>query len=262
MLLVGRATGGSTTTIIHADRPAADKADEEYAGGFAVVLRDFAGAGAAPEGQLARITSYASSTFTFTLADTLTAAVASGDRYGVVVNQFSLDEAIDLANDALQMFDIPLVNSSISVSENQTEYELPVALKANDLLRVRYQTDPNDSNDNRWVDVYDWEVRPSAAGSVATLILPQLTAGRTVELWYKGKHPTVNAFDDDIAEIIDPMLARAAMVERIRSKQTEAALSAAPPLRRSYDKARAELDEAVMRYPIYIPQKRSKLMKV
>ena len=257
----GRASGGSTTTIVESGR--VDSAgDEVYTGGSAFILRDSAGLSAAPEGQFARITSYASGSGTFTLTDTLTAVVASGDRYGVVSLNYPIDDLIEFVNDALQQFDIPLINTSITSAEAQTEYDLPVALKERDLLRVRYQGRTDDSNDNKWHDIYDWKIVPASPGSVGILIIPQISSGRTVQLWYMGKHPTLNAYDDEIAEVINPRVARAAVKERIRNKEAEITLSASPQQRRSYDKAKAELEEAITKYPIFAPPQIGRLFIV
>src|SRR3990167_6302277 len=85
LLQYGRATGGSVTTVIDTNRPEEDE-PEDFEDGTIIILRDSAGAGAAPEGEFSRVTAYAPGTTTFTTADTLTAAVASGDRYGVTGN--------------------------------------------------------------------------------------------------------------------------------------------------------------------------------
>lgn len=249
----GRASGGGVTSIVESGRVDASN-DESYAGGSAFILRDAGGAAALPEGQFSRITSYASATGTFTLTDTIT-AVASGDRYGVVSNVWPIDELIELANDALQQLDIPAIDTSITSADNQTEYTLPIALKQHDLLKVKFQGDTTDANDNKWMSIHDWVIVPSTPGSAGTLILPQLPSGRTVQLWYSAKHPSLNAYSDVIAEVIDPRLARAALKERIRNKEAESTLSAASPQRRSWDKAKAELEEARRNYPINIPKR-------
>lgn len=248
------ATGGSTTTIVNANDTTIDD-DSAYTGGTALILRDSGGNGAAPEGEMARISSYSGATNTFTLSDTLTAAVASGDRYAVATNRIELEEYKELINDALSTIDVVSVDTSITSASGQSEYTLPVALKQHDLYKVEYVGNPNDADDQAWVTVYNWTVVPSTPGAASTLILPALPDGRTVRITYKSKHPRVEDFDDPISEYIDPILARALFVERIYNRLDEETQHQADPFREGYNKAKAELEEAQLMYPIEYPQR-------
>src|SRR3990167_11523643 len=98
ILKYGLATGGSTTTVVDTNHEAGEK-DSDWKHGTAIILRDSGGAGAAPEGEFSRISAYAPNTSTFTLASTLTASPASGDRYGIARPTFHHEELIELSND-------------------------------------------------------------------------------------------------------------------------------------------------------------------
>jgi hypothetical protein len=78
-LQVNVATGGTTTTIVDSDLGGSD---DDFNGGTAIIIRDSAGAGAAPENEFSEVTDYATGTGTLTV-NTLTVAPASGDVYGV-----------------------------------------------------------------------------------------------------------------------------------------------------------------------------------
>src|SRR5512144_2306299 len=73
------ATGGSATTIVNGAWSAReDPPEDNYCIDWtAVVVRDSAGAGASPEGKMARITAYVSTNYTYTM-DTVSDAVAVG----------------------------------------------------------------------------------------------------------------------------------------------------------------------------------------
>lgn len=203
------ATGGSQTTAAnskYADRnepPTTDFANE-----FGLfVVKDTAGL--APEDEFAAITAYNAGTYTFTF-DSLTAAVASGDEILIADKRFPLREMIRLANRAVQKFEVPLTDTSLTTAAAQTEYSLPVAYKQEWPLLVEYQGKTGDADDNRRIPVNPVKVVPSAAGSVATLIIPQLPAGRTLYITGITAHPALTTYSSAIREEIHPELAIAA----------------------------------------------------
>lgn len=203
------ATGGSTTTVVNgkiADR--ADRPEDNYSIDYtAVVVRDSAGASAAPEGEMQRINAFNSSTYTHTVDTAFTSAVASGDYIAIANSDIPLREMYRAINNALRkMGEIPLPDTSLTSAANQTEYTLPVALKREDLLRVEYQGNTDDSDDNQWEHVQNWDIIPSAPGATATLIIPQIASGRTIRLVYRGVHPTITTFSSTISEYLHPAL--------------------------------------------------------
>lgn len=213
------ATGGSTTTAIDTkltEELEDGNEDDIYKGGTLIVIEDAGGLSAAPEGEASRITGYVASTTTITVSPALTTAIAAGDRILIAPPDFPLYDVIEQVNDALRgLGDIPVPNTSITTAANQTEYTLPLALKGQQLLNVEVQGITSDADDNRWVPVPNWRVVDAAGGTTGLLILPQLASGYTVKVWYLGKHPRVDAFDDYINEYLHPELVHAAAMARV-----------------------------------------------
>lgn len=212
------ATGGSTTTVVNgkiADRQ--DRPEDNYSIDFtAVIVRDAGGASAAPEGEMQRISSYVSGTYTHTVDTAFTVAPASGDYVAIANSDIPLREMYRAINNALvKVGEIPLTDTSLTTSSNKTEYTLPVALKREDLLRVEYQANTGDSDDNDWTHIGDYDVLPAAPGSTALLRIPQIVSGRTIRLTYMGVHPTVSTYSSYISEYIHPAVLIPAVTKEI-----------------------------------------------
>src|SRR5512140_408947 len=96
------ATGGSTTTVVNnVWQYREEQPDDNYSIDFtAIVLRDAAGANAAPENELSRVSAYDSATWTHTVG-TLTTAVGAGDRIALANSDITLPEMYEAANRAL-----------------------------------------------------------------------------------------------------------------------------------------------------------------
>lgn len=203
ILKEGFATGGSTTTIIDTVERTED--NDFWNGGTAWILRDAGGAGAAPQGEQARITDHVASTATVTIT-TLTAAVASGDRYAVASNWVPLSTLVSQINAALlDLGNVPTTDTaSITIASAQTEYTLPAAAGL-DLRKVYIQSEQNDSNDNRWLEVTNWEVQHAAAGSQDLLVLPvQYPSGYDLKLLYMAPHGAMSVAADPLNEHVPP----------------------------------------------------------
>jgi hypothetical protein len=218
-LVVSRATGGSTTTVT--DTTIADRYDNDEFGsseigwGAVFLLRDAGGAGAAPEGEFSRISAFNESTAEFTI-DTMTAAVASGDRYGATRGRISLDKMVELCNEGLR--DLGLLElvdtTTLDTVSAQTEYACSAAWKYK-VLGVDLQTNINDANDNRWHSLpYGyWDYIPAAGGSAGLIVLKdQPTESRDIRVWYLAQHPELNDYDDTVDEQVNPQLAKWACV--------------------------------------------------
>lgn len=210
------ATGGSTTTVVNgkiADRQ--DRPEDNYSiDNTLIVVRDAGGASAAPEGEMQRISSFNSSTYTHTVDTAFSVAIASGDFVAIANGDIPLREMYRLINRALvNMGEVPVTDSSLTSAAQQTEYALPVALKREDLLRVEYQGFTGDSNNNMWQPIHNWDIIPAAPGSTGLLILPQLTSSRTIRLTYMGVHPVISAATSVISEYIHPSVIIAAVTK-------------------------------------------------
>lgn len=208
------ATGGSTTTII--DTNSQYSSDDALVGGTAIVTRDGGGSGAAPEGEMQRISDYVASTTTFTVATAFSAAVAAGDSVLLATPRIKLPQMKQAVNDGLaDLGTITLVDVSLTSAVNQTEYALPVGLKIKRLIDIQYQTVLDDANDNRYVSIIgQTKYIPAAPGSTGLLILPQLPEDRTIKIIYEGVHPTLFAFSDVVSETIQEELIVAATINK------------------------------------------------
>lgn len=257
----GQATGGSTTTIVDTGRPNGEDANL-FQNGTAIITYDAGGAGALPEGQWSRISSYTTSSKTFNLASTIT-AVASGDHYVVSTNLFQHNELIRLMNEAMRHrsigAEIPLADTSITTADNQTEYTLPVGIKEKKIRRIWLQTNLNDANDNQWVALDgDWYTTWTAAGSTALLVLPQFASGYTIKIDYVGVHPALTAYNSPVSEYISPKLAVALYVERLAHSASAKTKHSAKPFQVTWDMAKDQLEQALRENPIYQPKPRAR----
>lgn len=251
------ATGGSTTTVVNgkiADRQ--DRPEDNYSIDFtAIVVRDAGGASAAPEGEMQRISSYVSGNYTHTVDTAFSAAVASGDYLAIANADIPLREMYRAINNALvKIGEIPLTDSTLTSAADQTEYALPVALKRENLLRVEYQTKTNDSNDNDWVHVNDFDIIPAAPGSTGLLVLPQLISSRTIRLTYKGIHPTISTYSSTISEYIHPAVIIPAVVKECLRWWNAVNGGGNQYWLQKENEAANELEIALRKYPIWTPK--------
>lgn len=196
----GVATGGSTTTIL--DTVERTEADDFWNGGTAWILYDAGGAGAAPQGEYSYISDFANTGGIVTLRSTLTAAVASSDRYAVARERYPLGILIQKTNEAIQKLGAIEVTdiSTITTATQQTEYTLPANLL--ELREVYIQTNTGDTNDYRWSRIYDWKIEKESTGSANTLILKQYTSGYLIKLVYLGYHAALNTSSDKLDDSI------------------------------------------------------------
>ncbi len=255
------ATGGSTTTVINgkiAERQ--DRPEDNYSIDFtAMIIRDAGGASAAPEGEMQRISSYVSSTYTHTVDTAFTVAPASGDYVAIANADIPLREMYRAINNALvKIGEIPLTDSSLTSADSQTEYALPVALKRENLLRVEYQTETNDANDNQWVHISDYDIIPAAPGSTGLLILPQLISGRTIRLTYKGVHPVISTYSSVISEYLHPAVLIPAVTKEVLRWWNAVNGGGNQYWLQKENEAAQELEMALRKFPIWTPKQTPK----
>lgn len=198
------ATGGSTTTVIDTKLAGILDDDDALTNGAMFVIYDAGGAGAAPQGEYSRITTYDSATQTVTFP-AITTAIAAGDVVQLVRGVYPLQTMIELANDAMrEIGEIPL-SFTLTTVDGQTEYTF-----ADEYRRVnptRVQAEIND----RWQDVSFYYQVPALPGADGTLVLPLMSGGLTVRVWYKAPHPRLSVFNSPVDEAVDPDLAIAAL---------------------------------------------------
>jgi len=182
VLRTSTATGGSTTTIIDTKRT---ESDDAFNGGAAWIITDAGGASAAPEGEWARVSDWVNSTTTATIA-AVTAAVASGDTYGISTGDFPLDVLISAINNEIVKHKVVRYDrTSLDIVSGQSEYTLPAGIRADNLLNVYEETD-SDTDDSKPTPL-SFEVQTAAAGSQHTLVIKSrdVTAGYDIMLEYR-----------------------------------------------------------------------------
>src|SRR3990167_3748157 len=262
-LTVRTATGGSTSTIVDS---ALAGADDDWNDGAAFVIWDAGDAGAAPEGEMKRISDYTASSGTVAVASAWsgTSAVGSGDTYGISTPEYPLHQMIRACNEALRTLGpMPLVDTTtLDTATQQTEYTYSLAWKRNPPRSVWYQGRTGDANDNRWIEVKNWDYIPAAAGSTALLILPQLVSARDIRVLYDGLHPSVNDYNDTINELIDQDLIISETVYHALQWSNARDGFTDPGKVRSLASAAVERDNAKARYPIWRPRRQRGILTI
>jgi len=210
-------TTGTTTTTLNSNYSVREEPPEDsyLLDGTLIVVRDAAGASAAPEGEFGRISAYDAGTYTFT-HDALTVATAAGDTVMVAPSLYPLREMIRIVNSSLrELGNILLVDTSITTASGQLEYTYPIALKSKEPARVQIQGVTDDSDANEWKEFGNYYVVPAAPGSTGLFVFKtEYDSGYNVKLWYEGVHPELTAYNSVISETIPPPLIRAMVVER------------------------------------------------
>jgi hypothetical protein len=261
--VVTTATDGSETLAIDTKFEEAlgeGNVDDFLNGGTLIVVQDAGGANAAPEGEFSRIEDYDSSTQGITLDTALSAAIATGDKFMYIGNDFPLYDMVEVVNDALRYIgEIPVKDESITTAEGQTEYTLPVAIKGKEILDVEFQSNTDDADDNQYYPVEGWKPIPITPGTSGVLVLPQLPAGHKIRVTYVGIHPRVDAFDDYINEHLHPDFVHACVfAHAVQWKNDQNAVQGAPDnaLLGLEQKAWSQFDRARILHPVVLPPRR------
>jgi hypothetical protein len=191
----GTATGGSTTTLI--DTVELTQADDFWNKGTVWVTYDAGGLGAAPQWEYSVVSDFTASSDTVTLRSTLTAAIAANDRYAIARPRYPLALLTSKINEVLRTIPIQKDDvSTVTIAAEQTEYSLPADVW--DLKEVWLQT-TDDTNDNRWEKLNDWDVRKSATGTANILELGrQWATDYELKLVYLTDHQVLRAATDKL----------------------------------------------------------------
>ena len=259
-LSVTTATGGATNTVVDSKQVGLH-GDDAWLDGAAFLIRDAGGAGAGPEGEMARITGYTDSTGTFTSATSAwTIAPASGDTFGFTNNFYPLFTMMELVNRSLASIgEIPLVDTTtLTTASAQTEYTYALAWKRTPPYRVDLQTRTGDTNDNQWQQIHDWEYIPATANSTGLLVLRQLPVSRALRIWYRGVHPTLTAATSVIYEGYAEELVLATAVERALRWQNSRLQGGDDFLLQRWNDAKQELERVRALYTTWFPSAHSR----
>lgn len=256
IVLEGKATGGSTTTIV--DSTLTGKYDDDSykeALAFVRVTTD----GLAPVDQFSTITAYVDSTGTFTFSPAMTAAVGSGDYYSIADPAWNLYTVLRLVNQALRRLGvISLVDFSLTTAADTLEYNLPLRLKAFPLDKVEV----GNSADG-WEELNDWYLLHATAGSQGKLVFNKqpsydstTPANCTLRLWYRDYHPTVDTYDDFISETIPEPLAIEYVKDELMRYKMEKEGRISEDMMRRYQIQRGDLLQAESKNRVHVAHKK------
>lgn len=200
----GTATGGTTTTLIDTNGLKLTE-NNYYNEGTLFILKDSAGGGAAPEGEFSMVKDFTQTDKTLTVYDAFTVAPASGDVYGVANRRYPLHLIIEKLNNALYLDGyIPGEDTSITIVSGQSEYTLP-AEASRDLRQVLFNSNQNDSDDNKWITVVNYDIQKTATGTADKLLLSyDLPVGSTLWLRYAKQHAEIRDTTDELDQAIHP----------------------------------------------------------
>jgi hypothetical protein len=260
----GEATGGTTTTLI--DTLNLTQADDYWSGGSVWILDDAGGAGAAPEGEWARVTDFDNGTSKATI-EAITVAPAAGDHYAIGKKRYPLDILIQKVNQALEdLGKITITDTtSVDTAANQTEITLPAAIDYDNLREVWLQTQTGDADDNRWdlLDKDKWYVQKTATGTQDLLVFRyQLPTSRDLKLVYVDKHPQLYDYNDKVDESVDPIRLVYEAAARCIMWRRQKVGSMDPTLPAQLRDLQAKAAKAEAMQPIPLPPKPPKLLIV
>ena len=259
-LKVSLATGGTTSTVVDSTR-ANEDGDDDWKNGVLFITRDAGGADAAPQGEFQRISGSTGSSGTLTVDTVFSGAPAAGDTYSWALNFYPIRNMIELANAGLRKLgDIARVDTTtLDSASNKTEYAYAVTWKRNPPLYVDWQGLTGDANNNRWQRIYNPDVIPADPGTAGLLVIPQIVNARDIRVTYMDSHPRLSVFDDIVSEYIHPDLAFAAVLERALDWQNKRLRGTDRFLLLAFNDAKIELNNALIKHPIWKPERRSKL---
>jgi hypothetical protein len=159
---------------------------------------------AAPQDQFARVSAFDAATGIFTLLDPLTIAPPDESSYGFVSSLYPVETIFNLINPALKMIGYLPVTCAQGFTSDQKEYDLPTAVTKFRPVKVEYQVEVGVGEP--WFEISDYRVTPGYPTAVGKIYLPNPPTG-TGRITYMAEHADVEAYDDDIHEMVDETLA-------------------------------------------------------
>jgi hypothetical protein len=200
----GVVQSGTTVTLVDAINRL--EAADAWNYGTVWITYDAAGAGAAPQGEYAVVSDFASGgTVTF---PTLSAATTVGDRYAIAKKRYTLQNLIGAVNESiLDLGPIEITDTTtVDLIASTKEYSLPDVPNVQ-LKEVWIQGQTGFTNDNAWFPVYDWYIQKSATGTANKIVFADsYPIDRSVKLVYTGLHNTLTANTSEVDDSINPRL--------------------------------------------------------
>lgn len=219
-------------------------------------------------GVFSRITDYDASSgqWTFT-SGIFSSGLSNTISFGYTTPEFGQEIMIELANDSLRSAG-PLVfrDRTMVSSASQTVYSLTTRAKYGRLYRVQLMGHTGSTtNDPSWEDINPglWDVEPSTAGAANNLVFREfLPSGRDIQLWFQGHHHRVDVSTQAIDERIHPELATLLLVEKMYEYRNSRSRGAEEFDVQRWNDSKQQVAEARVRWPIYLPAPKPKLMIV
>lgn len=257
------ATGGNTTTVINTRIGERDsQPDDNYCiDGTAIVVRDSAGASAAPEGEMQRISAYSGANFTYTVDTAFSSGVAAGDQIAIADPDIPLYEMLRSANLALQeLGPFEQKNIALTTVAEQTEYTLPELMRERDILQVDYQGNTV-SGDYQWTNIPDYKFIPGLNGAPGIIVIPRrVPADRLLQIVYTGDHPLLTGPTSPVYAY--PSLAIAATVAHALQWYNGISSGGTDYWLQRENKAWADLDTQRKLHPIAQQDRATKVLSV
>lgn len=197
----GTATGGTSTTLI--DTNGLRLVENDYYNEGTLFIHNDA-SGTDIDKTYSKVKDFTQTSKTIETYDTLAAAVASGDTYGVANRRYPLHLVTEKINNQLFLEGyVPGEDTSLTTAASQLEYTMPTGVSRD--LRQVYFAASDDTDANEWTKVVNWEVKKTATGSGDLLVLSyQLPVGQTLWLRYAKQHDELTTFSSELDEVIHP----------------------------------------------------------
>ena len=215
--------------------------------------------------QFRRISDYIASSGEFRFSSNVSSGGSTATTFGYTTPEFPHELTVELANQSLQ--DIgPFVytNRDITSSANQRIYSFGSTVFHGRFLRVEMQDRVGTSADDpRWIPLQNWDIIPSTRGGTNNIVFGNdLPTGRDIQIWFEQHHGRVSVSTAGIDERIHPELSALVLVEKMYEYRNSLNRGSVEFDLQRWNDAKRQVDEAKVRWPIWKPKDRPKLMIV
>jgi hypothetical protein len=191
----------------------------------------------------------------FTTARNFSAPVTDGLGYALLSAAYPLDTLIELANTALGALGYIASYADAPVAAGMSLSLPGVAWNGAPPQAVEI------AQGDGWVRSRGWQYLAPLAGEDGAVVFHEPVApGLTARVWSVARHPRIRQHDDAIAPSVAPELALAAATERALAWKAARVKGGDPGLFARWESARAALDDARTRFPIWTPARAGRLL--